>query len=180
MVAPPRCRTARRRVAALAIAAAALLGGGCGDDEGRVRQETVEGATTPTTPAETTPARTVPERERTLTTPADGATPPRAPEEEPGGAGDEQPASSQALLTGRAGRIGPVQVRVPPFIAIRVELRSDDGRPYALRFGKRVIMVDADTPSVSTTFDGLRPGRRLKGSGKSGGVVIEASAEPGP
>lgn len=177
-------RRARGQLAVAAIAAGALLGVACGDDEGRVQQETVETSTAPTspptTPTDTAPARTVPEREQTATTPAGGATPSPTPEDGPGGAGDEQPISSQALLTGRGGKIAPRRVRVPPFIAIRVELRSADGAVYALRFGKRVIRVNADTPSVSTTFDGLRPGRRLSGTGGSGSVLIEASAEPGP
>lgn len=177
-------RRAGGQLAAAAITAAALVVAGCGDDEGRVRQETVETATTPatptTTPTDTVPGRSVPEGEQTATTPADGATAPESPEDGPGGAGDEEPISSQALLTGRGGKIAPRIVQVPPFIAIRIELRSADGARYALRFGKREIRASADTPSRSTTFDGLRPGRRLVGSGASGRVVIEASAEPGP
>ena len=176
---------ARRQLAVAAFVAAALLVLGCGDDEGRVQQESPATTTSPATPTTTpndatAPADTVPEGEQTATTPEDGAAPPRSPEDVPGGAGDEEPVSSQALLTGRGGRIAPRIVRVPPFIAIRVELRSSDRARYALRFGKRGLRVDADSPSASTTFDGLRPGRRLVGRGGSGRVVIEASAEPGP
>ena len=58
-----------------------------------------------------------------------------SPEDQPGGAGDEEPARSLALLTGEGGRITPPTVRVPAFISIRVELRSGDGREYGLRFG---------------------------------------------
>ena len=67
---------------------------------------------------------------------------------------------SLALLTGRGGRITPRVVRVPAFISIRVELRSADGAPYVLRFGRRTLAVRAELPSVSHRFDGLRPGRR--------------------
>lgn len=173
--------------AAILVAAALVLGAGCGDDEGRVTQESVDTATTPTTPestpSETAPARTAPEQEREPAPPAPSKRPqpaPSAPEDQPGGAGDEVPISSQALLTGKGGRIRPRLVRVPPFIAVRVELRSADGERYSLRFGKRLIRVSAALPSVSRRFDGLRPGRRLVGRGSSGTVVIEASAEPGP
>jgi len=164
----------RFRLACLASITAVALAG-CGDDEATVEQDTVGTATTPAT----APQRTAPEREETVTVPADDLTTPRSPEDQPGGAGDEQPASSQALFTGRGGSVGPRLVRVPPFIAIRVELRSADRRAYRLRFGERSIAVGGARRSASSTFGGLRPGRRLVGTG-SGRVVIEASAEPGP
>ena len=168
------------KLACLASITAVALAG-CGGEEGRVRQDTVDTGATPaaTAPAATSPARTAPTREETVTVPEDDVTTSPSPEDRPGGAGDEQPASSQALFTGRAGSVRPRLVQVPPFIAIRAELRSADGRSYRLRFGGRSIAVDGARRSASTTFDGLRPGRRLVGTG-AGRVVIEASAEPGP
>jgi hypothetical protein len=76
------------------------------------------------------------------------------------------------MFTGRGGKITPRVIRVPPYLAIRAELRSADGRRYTIRFGGRELRSGG-----SLELDGLRPGARLKGSG---GVVIEASAEPGP
>ena len=153
---------------------------GCGDDEGRVEQDTAGTAGSPATaPATTTQTRTAPERGGTVTVPKDDLTAPTSPEDQPGGAGDEQPASSQALFTGKGGAVRPRVVRVPPFIAVRVELRSADGRAYRLRFGRRSIAVGRGRRSASSSFDGLRPGTRLVGTG-AGRVVIEASAEPGP
>jgi hypothetical protein len=92
------------------------------------------------------------------------------------------PARSQARLTGRAGRITPRLVRVPPYISIRVELRSADGRAYSLTFGNRSIRTGPQVASASTVLDGLRPGKAYTGRpGGSGNTVrIEASAEPGP
>jgi hypothetical protein len=109
------------------------------------------------------------------TTPSPGET-------QPGGAGDEEPARSQALLTGRAGRIAPRVVRVPPYISIRVELRSADGRTYELRFGRRLIRAGGQVSSASAAFPGLRPGKTLVGrpGGAGNAVRIEANAEPGP
>jgi hypothetical protein len=158
--------------------------GACGDDdEGRVQQETAAtGTSTSTTPTETTPAATQEE-----TTPAEtqtegaGGTGGASPgEEQEGGAGDEVAASSQALVTGRGGKLSPRVIRVPPFIAIRVELRSADGGSYRLSGGGKTVSVDRDIASASTTFDGLRPGKRLVLTGPSGRVVVEPSAEPGP
>ena len=69
---------------------------------------------------------------------------------------------------------------MPPFIAIRVELRAADSRTYVLRARGRTIRADADVSSASTSFAGLRPGRRLVLTGPAERVVVEASAEPGP
>jgi hypothetical protein len=106
-----------------------------------------------------------------------------SPEDQTGGAGDEVAAESQALLTGRGGRITPRVVRVPAFISIRVELRSADGAPYVLRFGRRTLAVRTELPSISHRFAGLRPGDALIGESAEGTgntVRIEATAEPGP
>jgi hypothetical protein len=185
-------RAVSRRSAGVAVAVALGLGvAGCGDDEGRVSQETVgtetspSTGTTPTAPAETAPTETetAPETE---SSPDAGAGLPdghdagrRRPEDRPGGAGDEVPASSQALFTGRAGRITPRTVRVPAYIAVRVELRSGDGARYVLRGGGRKLRASR-RPARPVTFDGLRTGKRLVLQGTGGRVVIEASAEPGP
>jgi hypothetical protein len=105
-----------------------------------------------------------------------------SPEQGTGGAGDEEGNRAPALLTGRAGRIAPPVVRVPPYLAIRVELRSADGRKYALRFGRRTIQAGGHISSASASFPGLRPGKTLVGRpiGAGNPVRIEANAEPGP
>ena len=153
------------------------VGAGCGGDD--------EEAERPAATREERTAVTETEPERTETVVEEEEEEPRTREREsevPGGPGDEEPASSQALFTGRAGRISPRLVRVPPFIAIRVELHSADGGAYALRFGsQRVRTTERETDSL--LLEGLRPGRRAVGEplGERGNrVVIEASAEPGP
>ena len=172
-----------RRICATCVAVAVLAVAGCGgDDEDE-----------PTRPAATSPAATGPASDTgavddELTTvqpdPEPGATAPAtSPETQTGGAGDEVPAQSLALLTGSGGRITPRVVRVPAFISIRVELRSDDGGPYVLRFGRRTLAVRSELPTVSRRFDGLRPGAALVGrspTGTGNTVRIEATAEPGP
>lgn len=111
-----------------------------------------------------------------------GATAPSgdSPEQQPGGAGDEVPARSQALIVGRDGGFHPTVVRVPPFIAVRVQLRSEDGAEYVLRGEGRQVEAGGDIRSSATLFEGLRPGERLVLRGPQGRVVVEASAEPGP
>jgi hypothetical protein len=166
------------RSCAISVAALVLALAGCGDDED------------PATPAPTTPTAnetpTVPEtveRNDLGESTAEIEPPATSPEDQEGGAGDEVPAESLALLTGSGGRITPRVVRVPAFISVRVELRSDDGAPYVLRFGRRTLAVRDEVRSVSHRFDGLRPGAALVGKSATGAgnpVRIEATAEPGP
>jgi hypothetical protein len=164
--------------AALALAVAAI---GCGGDDDERAATTPDQAPTATVtaPTETEPA--APEPEPTEPEP-DEPEPPASPEEQPGGAGDEEPARTLALFTGEGGRITPPVVRVPAFISIRVELRSGDGRRYGLTFEGESITVGGGLGSVSTTIDALRPGQAVTGTpeGASNRVRIEATAEPGP
>jgi hypothetical protein len=159
-------------VAALVVTLALA---GCGSDE---ESTTPKAQTAPTTASET-------EQTETVTVPSEttGSTQTAtSPEDQPGGAGDEEPARSQALLTGRSGRIKPTLVRVPAYIAIRVELRSADGGSYGLRFGSKTLRVDRTVGSRTADFSGLRPGKALVGEPVAGGnrVRVEATAEPGP
>jgi hypothetical protein len=158
-------------------ALAAVLVGGCGGDKEPSNTGPKPPPKTDTSTNErSTPVGPAPKTE----TSAPKTT--TSPEQETGGAGDENPARSQALLTGRGGRISPRVVRVPPYISIRIELRSADGRTYTLRFGRRRIRAGGQISSASTTFPGLRPGKVLVGRpvGAGNRVRIEANAEPGP
>ncbi len=145
---------------------------GCGSDEEPppAKEPPARGDTTGSGPTATAPSATDP--------PADANPPGGAehrredPEAQPGGAGDEDGARSPAMFTGRGGNITPKVVRVPPYLAIRAELRSADGRKYTIRFGSRELRSGG-----ALELDGLRPGAKIAGSG---GVSIEATAEPGP
>jgi hypothetical protein len=174
-----------RKFQLLAAALLALALAGCGgDDEAEPR------ASTEPPPASTAETATEPETEpapapdpETETLPDDGdGTGTGSPESGTGGAGDEEPARTLALFTGANGRITPRVIRVPAFISIRVELRSADGERYTLTFGDKALQVTDELVSVSSSFDGLRPGAALVG--KAGGtgakVRVEATAEPGP
>ena len=150
---------------------------GCGgDDEEPSTPATTAPAQTMTTESEAAPTETEQEPPATESVPAE------SPEDEPGGAGDEEPARTLALLTANNGRITPRVVRVPAFISIQVELRSADGQKYGMRFGDTTITVGDGLGSVSTTIDGLRPGEAIVGTptGPGNRVRIEATAEPGP
>lgn len=111
-----------------------------------------------------------------------GEQPPRGTEDQPGGAGDEEPIRTEAVLRGRDGRLAPRLIRVPPFISVRLELRSADGRSYAARVAGRTLRATGSRPAA-VTLEGLPSGDRYvvrATDGASGRSVVEAVAEPGP
>jgi hypothetical protein len=170
--------TLRLALVALALLLAAAGCGGDDDDEAG----TTESSPPPTAePAPTAPEETDTEVEEEPE-PPETSEPPASPEDQPGGAGDEEPARSLALFSGEDGRITPRTIRVPAFISIRVELSSEDGQEYGLTFEGETIRVSGGLASVSTTIDGLRPGESVVGTptGPGNRVRIEATAEPGP
>jgi hypothetical protein len=164
---------------ALALLAAVAVVSGCGGDKEPSDTAAKPPAKTDTSTTDRTGAKPAP-APRTDTAAPKPSTSPEVTQK--GGAGDEEPARSQALLTGRGGRIAPPVVRVPPYISIRIELRSADGQTYELRFGRRRIRAGGQVSSASASFPGLRPGKVLVGRpvGKGKTVRIEANAEPGP
>jgi hypothetical protein len=163
----------------------------CGDDDEETTETVATSpATTPTetgTTEESAPETSPTEPEIETETETEAETEEgTSPEDQPGGAGDEEAARTLALFTGEGGRITPRLVRVPAFISIRVELRSADGRAYGLLFVNETnrvrIRVSGALGSASSTIDGLRPGHGITGEPVGSGtrVRIEATAEPGP
>jgi hypothetical protein len=174
-----------RARAGAALAAVTLALAGCGGDDEEDRATTATGGATATVETTETTEATAPPVETTtdeLGTATPDTEPATSPEDAPGGAGDEEPAATQALFTAEGGRITPRVVRVPAFIAVRAVLRSADGREYALRFGDETLRAGGRLESVSTLLDGLRPGDAIVGVpvGAGNRVRIEATAEPGP
>ena len=179
----------RRRVAAGGAAVLALLAlAGCGGDDepvaqdprtsqapelstGTDRQPTdgTESEAEPADPNTTGPEPKMPSGETT------------SPEDQPGGAGDEEPIGIDAAFAARGGKVAPRVVKVPPFIAVRVTLTSEDGRDYQLQIGGQRLTVGSASKTDSVTLAGLHQGGAYRGRVAGGGAVrIEASAEPGP
>jgi hypothetical protein len=160
------------------VVAAVLAISGCGADDSETTAVGTETTSTEVMPTETQEKPRTDTVVETETSPARTETSPSAM---PGGgepdSGDEEPARTLALFTGRGGRITPRLVRVPAFIAIEVQLRSGDGADYGLRFGHTTIRSGG-----SATFDGLRPNEAIVGvpAGAGNRVRISATAEPGP
>ena len=102
---------------------------------------------------------------------------------EPQAQGDEEEIRSEAVFTGRGGRLTPREVRVPAFIAVRVILRGADAsraQGYSLTIGGTRLFVGHTRKVDDAKLDGLLPGRSYRGRSPQGNVRIVASAEPGP
>jgi hypothetical protein len=162
---------------ALAIAAVllALAVTGCGGDDEPTRA--AGGATTTSeaaTDQEATETAAAPETETGDTPPQETDTgPSSSPEDSPGGAGDEKPARTLVQFTGKDGQILPRFAVVPPYIGIRVELRSTDGRKYGLDFGEgKRIEVGGQVASASTQLEPLISSARRSGASTAEGSSV--------
>ena len=146
----------------------------CGDDDEDADTSAETAPTTAPAPV-TTPPPELPGKQ-------DGG---KDPDEEPRTVppeeqqGDEEAIRSEAVFTGRNGRLTPREIRVPAFIAIRVILRSADEGAYALTMGGRRLSIQGNGTD-ELELDGLLPNESYRGSGPNGNVRVVASAEPGP
>jgi hypothetical protein len=146
----------------LVVAAFVLAGCGSNDDDppqGRVAQPE-------TTPADTATATAPAEQPVTITEQAPAPAPatqtatapaptPTAPEEVPGGAGDEEGIQVTARFTlGSGGSLSPNGAQVPAFLGVAVVVDNQDGAAHRLEVGDR----GASLPAGRTTTLTL-PGR---------------------
>jgi O-antigen ligase len=185
----PRAPRPGRRTAMVAVVALlpVLVLAGCGgDDEKEPEQAADTTAQTTTqltevTEPTTTDEATTDEGDGGVTAPDDPtATDLTSPEDQQGGAGDEEPIGVDAAFTGSGGKLDPPLVQVPPFIGIRVTLTSSDDQEYELQIGGKTLTA-APGKTATAQLDGLRQGAAYDGLfGRGGKVRIEASAEPGP
>jgi O-antigen ligase len=182
----PPWRSLRRHFAPIGAAVLAVVAlAGCGGDDEPAAQDprTSQSPELSTgTDRQPTDGQMTTDAPPNPTTTESGETePPVSPEDEEGGAGDEEPIGVDAAFTGRAGKVTPRVVRVPPFIEVTVVLESADGDDYALEIDGRRIAAGPGTKRASVKLPGLRQGRAYSGRVEGGGAVrIEASAEPGP
>jgi hypothetical protein len=146
--------------------------GGDDEDESDTAAETAPIATVPA-PVTTPP----PETPETTTAPDPDEEPRTVPPEEE--QGDEEAIRSEAVFTGKGGRLTPRQVRVPAFIAIRVILRSTDGGAYSLTIKGHRLSINGNATD-ELELDGLLPDKSYEGKSPQGNVRVVASAEPGP
>lgn len=171
-----------RTFAGLALAALTLAAAGCGsDDEEPAGQTTPPAATAQTEGAGTD---TAPEPE-TTTAPAPGTTEdePASPEDQEGGAGDEEPARTEVELAVSREGISPREVRVVPYLRVVIVVRSTDGTAYDLRYSAPGTTGEASgTGTARIELDGMRPGEEAELTERTTGTRarIVASDAAGP
>jgi hypothetical protein len=162
------------------LALAAALVAGCGDDD-----EPASSSGTPSpAPTATASAAPLPSVSPTATATAEptaSATPePESPEDQPGGAGDEEEVRVPVRFTVGEGGIEPPQVAVPAFLALELIVVNDRAEPVVATLeGAEPLAVGAgETGQVR--LEGRRKGRYTVTFEPGGEAVLVTGAEPGP
>jgi hypothetical protein len=161
---------ARALVAVLAVAGVLA---GCGDDEPT--------SSSSPTPAPTAAATDTPTPTPAATdTPAPTATEQPAPEDQEGGAGDEEAARVPIVFTVSDDGVLPVRAAVPAFLALELIVENTTSEPVVARLeGAEPITANAGE-RASMRIEGRRPGRYPVDFGAAGHALVVTGVEPGP
>ncbi|HEV7772815.1 MAG TPA: hypothetical protein VGO48_05950 [Conexibacter sp.] len=172
----PRCLTTLAVLTALTATASACGGGNTGP-----------GTTNPTASA---PDATAPPTNATQPGTAPTTTPPATttaptetqPSGDTGGGGEQQVRVPASFVVTQSGRLTPPTITVPPFLAVEISIRSDDGRAHVLvlQTPQPHTLQVAAGKRAAVRIAGLRAGRypvTLDGS-RAGALV--AGGEVGP
>jgi hypothetical protein len=112
--------------------------------------------------------------EPTATVPAPPATTPTvAPEDQPGGAGDETGNVAPVLLTVGGRELGDVSV--PAFLSLAVGVQAADGRAHAIAIATtpRVALDVPASGAATEALEGQQPGRyAITVDGKRAGTLV--------
>jgi hypothetical protein len=156
----------------LALVAVALVG--CGD------QDTAATPTaTPPPPAATeTPAPTA--TETATATPTPTATPTENPEDQPGGAGDEEPIRVPVEFTVRDRGITPPQVAVPAFLGLELIVNNELADPIEVTLEGSEPLSVGPGETGRMRLQGRRKGQYVVDFGAAGQALLLTGAEPGP
>jgi hypothetical protein len=114
--------------------------------------------------------------------PATTTAPPRTQTEPAGGGGEQAVRVPASFVVTQSGRLTPPTITVPPFLAVEISIRSDDGRPHRLVLQTPALhtLQVAAGKRAAVRIAGLRAGRypvTLDGS-RAGALV--AGGEVGP
>jgi hypothetical protein len=184
--------TSRKRLAATAatLAACSVLAACGGGDDGQGAGQATAPASSATTapaapsstsapaPAQTQTTATAP-AQTTATAPAQ-TTATTSPEDQPGGAGDEEPARVPARFVLQAdGSLQPATISVPAFLTIAVSVENRGDAAHQLEVAGAGVQVAAGQ-EATLTLEGRRAQRLdvlIDGAPKG---VLVVGAEPGP
>jgi hypothetical protein len=162
---------------ALLVGLVVALAGCGGDQEGAAGEPQPPVVTTPEptptveptgTPTAEPPAEPEPEPTATL-----------GPEDQEGGAGDEEAPRVPVRFTIDGEGLTPPQVSVPAFFPVVLTIDNALPRAVTVTLGNVEITVDAGSRGQGR-HPGLRPGEHAVDAGAAGRATVLAGAEPGP
>jgi hypothetical protein len=163
------------RLALPVLLVAAVLVGCGGDDAEQTAAPTATAPPAATETATATPTETA--------TPAETATPtpePENPEDQPGGAGDEEPVRVPVEFTVRDRGISPPQVAVPAFLGIELIVNNELADPIEVRLEGAEPMQVGPGETGRARLAGRRKGQYVIDFGVAGQALLLTGAEPGP
>lgn len=175
-----------------ALLACVLVAAGCGSDGGAT---VGTGSPTTTEPVASTPDAPPPPPDATQPgtgpvapppAPATQTQPPstatRPSDDDDGGGGEQQVRVPAMFVVAASGALRPSTITVPPFLAVELSLRADDGRAHRLVLGAPAIATldVAAGQRTAQRIAGLRAGRYpvLLDGVRAGALV--AGGEVGP
>jgi hypothetical protein len=157
------------------LVAAALAGCGGGDE-----QQTAA----PSTPAPAPSAATESATETATATPSPTATEQPLPsvgtEDQPGGAGDEEPIRVPVRFTITDAGVDPDQVAVPAFLTIELSVVNKTGRQVVVRLEGAEPMTVAAGETGRARLEGRKKGSYVVDAGPAGQALLVTGAKPGP
>ena len=168
-----------RRAALPALLVVVALAGCGGDDE----QTSATQATPAPPPSQTATATPSPTPTATPTPSATTQPTPTAtsPEDQPGGAGDEEAIRVPAEFTISPDlKISPQQISVPAYLQIEITVRNKSDQPVDVTWAGAKLMTVQAHGGASTTVKGRKKGSYVVSAKPGGDALIVTGVEPGP
>jgi hypothetical protein len=160
------------RAALCVLAAAAALAGCGGGDE---PDQTAAPTATPPPPATPSPSATPTPTESAQSLPS------VSPEDQPGGAGDENEAARVPVeFTVTDGAITPRQIAVPAFLALELIVHNKASQQVVVRFEGAEPLTVAPGETGRARLEGRKKGSYVVDAGSAGQAVLITGAKPGP
>ena len=164
------------RVYLLILLVAAALAGCGGGDEQQIAA--------PSTPAPAPSAATEAATETATASPSPTATEQPLPsvgaEDQPGGAGDEEPIRVPVRFTITDAGIDPGQVAVPAFLTIELTVVNKTGQQVVVRLEGAAPMTVAAGETGRARLEGRKKGSYMVDAGPAGQALLVTGAKPGP
>jgi hypothetical protein len=161
---------------AVLVVAAALAGCGGGDDAQTAAPSTPQPA--PSAATETPSPASTPTVTPTATV---QPLPSVAPEDQPGGQGDEAAIRVPAEFTiAEGGAMTPQQVAIPAFFTIELIVHNKTSKRVVVRWVGEQVMAVEPGGTGDVEVKGRKKGTWLVDAGPAGQAVVVTGAKPGP